>query len=181
MNLLYWNLKSNKNYNYIVSLIKGYSIDVAIFSEYKLRDKSSVFDGVYFDGYQFHPGNGGCDKVIMLAKNDIHVEINREQSRYAIYSVVSRCERYNVVGVHLPPNPYDTASSRKIVIRDIISDLKEQESKNGHSNSIIIGDLNASPFDSELIDKDGFNAVLYREIIENKSKVKFKGKYNILF
>ena len=37
--------------------------------------------------------------------------------------------------------------------------------------------MNASPFDSELIDKDGFNAVLYREIIENKSKVKFKGKY----
>ena len=32
MNLLYWNLKSNKNEEYIALLIKEHSIDIAIFS-----------------------------------------------------------------------------------------------------------------------------------------------------
>lgn len=31
MNLLYWNLKSNKNEEYIALLIKEHSIDIALF------------------------------------------------------------------------------------------------------------------------------------------------------
>ena len=45
----------------------------------------------------------------------------------------------------------------KMVIRELIADLKEQEKIHKHSYSIIIGDLNASPFDEELIQKDAFN------------------------
>ena len=38
MNLLYWNLKSNKNEEYIALLIKEHSIDIALFSEYSGTD-----------------------------------------------------------------------------------------------------------------------------------------------
>lgn len=166
MNLLYWNLKSNKNEEYIALLIKEHSIDIAIFSEYSGTDFSTITHTLLSDTYQFYQGYGGCEKVVMLAKKTIQVEINREHSRYVLYSVISDSSKYIVAGTHLPSNPHTDADGRKMVIRELIADLKEQEKIHKHSYSIIIGDLNASPFDEELIQKDAFNT--YTPIYPNK-------------
>lgn len=182
MNFLYWNLKSNKNEEYIALLIKEHSIDIAIFSEYSGTDFNIVAHKLLSDTYQFYEGYGGCEKVAMLAKRTIQVEINREHSRYVLYSIVSASSKYIVVGTHLPSNPHTDADGRKMVIRELIADLKEQEKIHKHSYSIIIGDLNASPFDDELIQKDTFNAVLYKEIIQNKKEVMYqKRKFRLLY
>lgn len=69
-----------------------------------------------------------------------------------------------------------------MVIRELIADLREQEKIHKHSYSIIIGDLNASPFDDELIQKDSFNAVLYKEIIQKRKEVVYQSrKFRLLY
>ena len=176
MRLLYWNLKANKNESYIAALIRAKDIDIGIFSEYSGTDFSELTCNLLNGEYELHQGYGACEKVILVSKKNIIVDINREQSRYIMYSV--RCEacQYIIVGIHLPSNPNSNSDDRKMVIRDIVADLKEQESHHGHKNSIIIGDFNASPFDEELVEKDAFNAVLYRDIIEKKETVTHQGK-----
>ena len=78
--------------------------------------------------------------------------------------------------------PNSDANDRKSIIRDLIADLREQERIRKHSNSIIIGDLNASPFDEELIQKDSFNAVLYKEVIRKKKEITYqRKKYRLLY
>lgn len=176
MKLLYWNLKANKNETYIASLIQEHNIDIAIFSEHKNTDFSVLVNDLLSDEYEFYSGYGGCEKVIMVAKKDIHIEINREQSRYVMYSALYGNDQYIIVGVHLPANPRADANDRKMVIRDLLVDLKEQEKIHHHSNSIIIGDLNSSPFDEELIEKDAFNAVLYKTVIQQKEHIIHQGK-----
>ncbi len=54
---------------------------------------------------------------------------------------------------------------RKNVIRDLVTDISEQEKMLNHTNTIVVGDFNSSPFDNELIQKDAFNAVLFKELI----------------
>lgn len=182
MNLLYWNLMSNKNEKYIAHLIKERSIDIAIFSEYDGTDFNSLVHVLLSDEFILYNGYGGCEKVVMIAKKTIQVEINREQSRYVLYSV--RCDSfpYIIVGTHLPSNPHTKKDGRKYIIRNLIEDLKEQEKIHGHSNSIIIGDLNASPFDDELIQKDSFNAVLYKDVIRRRKEVTYLGgRFRLLY
>ena len=182
MNLLYWNLKANKNEKYVALLIKEHSIDVAVFSEYSGSDFDVAIHELLNDTYNLYKGYGGCDKVLMIAKKSVKVEVNREQSRYVLYSVVCDNSEYIIAGVHLPSNPTSDAEDRKNVIRDLIKDLKEQEKNHKHSNSIIIGDLNASPFDEELIQKDSFNAVLYKQIIQDKGEIVYRNKrYRLLY
>lgn len=174
MNLLYWNLKSNNNEKYIACLIKDHAIDIAIFSEYSGTDFNVIAHTLLSDTYQFYQGYGGCEKVAMLAKKTIQVEINREHSRYVLYSIITDSSKYIVAGTHLPSNPNTDADGRKMVIRELIADLREQEKIHKHSCSIIIGDLNASPFDEELIQKDTFNAVLYKEIIQKRKEIVYQ-------
>lgn len=182
MNLLYWNLKANKNEKYIALLIREHSIDVAIFSEYSGTDFDVLVHTLLSDEYIFYNGYGGCEKVVMIAKKAVRVEINREQSRYVLYSVNCDSFQYIIVGTHLPSNPNSDANDRKSIIRDLIADLREQERIRKHSNSIIIGDLNASPFDEELIQKDSFNAVLYKEVIRKKKEITYqRKKYRLLY
>ena len=159
MTLLYWNLKCNKNEEFIVQLVQEHAIDIAIFSEYKGTDFDAIIQELS-DSYQVCEGFGGCEKVIMLARKEIGVDVNRESSRYVLYSIRFNSDEYIIAGVHLPNNPTTDADGRKMIIRELLYDLKEQEKLHKHSNSIIIGDLNASPFDDELIQKDAFNAVL---------------------
>ena len=65
------------------------------------------------------------------------------------------------------------SDARKVVIRDLVGDIKEQEKILDHDNTIIIGDFNCSPFDSEMIQKDSFNAVLFKDLIMKQETITF--------
>lgn len=163
MNLLFWNLGKNSNETFIVDIIDEHQIDIAIFAEYQGTNFSTIsqsLNGVY----NRYNGFGGCDKVTLISRND--VTVRREQNRYTLYSCVFEGKVYIIAGVHLPANPYADHDQHKNVIRDLVQDVGELERELKTSNTIVIGDLNASPFDSELIQKDAFNAVLYKELIK---------------
>lgn len=182
MNITYWNLNKKKNEKYIASLISEYNVDIALFSEYDETDFDVLIHNLLLDRYQIHRGYGACRKVILIAKKDIQIEVNREQSRYVLYSVIFNSFKYIFAGIHLPANPHTDANGRKKIIRDLICDLKEQEKIHGNSNVVIIGDFNSSPFDEELIQKDAFNAVMYKEIIEKKESITYEEtEYRLLY
>lgn len=183
MNLLFWNLNRNSNIeNYVANIITEQSIDIAVFCEYNNVDFDKVC--LLLDShYSHHDGMGGCNKVTLLAQNDISVNVSREHSRYTIYTCIVNTTPYILTGAHLPDNSHSCAEDRKNVIRELIKDLTEQERKDHISNTIIVGDFNCNPFDEELIQKDCFNAVLFKELIKSQetvtySRKKYKRFYN---
>lgn len=173
LNLLFWNLGKNNNETYIADIVDEYQIDIAIFAEYQGTDFSTVSQKLN-GTYSRYNGFGGCDKVTLISRND--VTVRREQNRYTLYSCTFEGKTYIIAGVHLPANPYADPDQRKNVIRDLIQDIGELERELKTSNTIVIGDLNASPFDTELIQKDAFNAVLYKELIKQAEYVTINGK-----
>lgn len=175
MNLLFWNLKQNSNEKMIVDIILEQDIDIAVFAEHLNTDFSTVCKSLS-GKYTPHPGYGGCEKITLLAKSIHSIIIKREQTRYTLYSCSAGSFVYNLAGIHLPSNPNSNSDDRKNVIRDIIHDINELERESKCKNTIVIGDFNASPFDSELTQKDAFNAVMYKELINNTEFVQSNNK-----
>ena len=173
--LLFWNLKRNSIEKYIIDIIIENNIDVCIFAEYS----GIKFDNVLLElknNYGLFDGNGGCDKITMIARKCYTVDVRREQNRYTIYSVFSDNENYIIAGIHLQDNSHSDSETRKNTIRDIVADIKEQELSLKNDNTVIIGDFNASPFDDELVQKDSFNAVLFKDLIMKTEFVTFNSK-----
>ncbi len=164
INLLFWNLAKNSIDNYVVDIVEENDIDIGVFAEYSGSNVNSI-SAKLKGKYAFYEGMGVCDKIILIAKSKFDIQVRREQSRYIIYSVQNDIESFIVVGIHLQDNLHSDEEDRKIVIRDLVSDICEQERMLSHSNTIVVGDFNSNPFDNELIQKDAFNAVLFKELI----------------
>lgn len=175
MNLLFWNLYKKDNSKHVADILDENNIDIGIFSEYDSIDFSKL-DLELNDIYSVHLGMGGCEKVFMIAKNEYSITVSRENTRYTLYICEVSNEKYIIAGIHLPPNPTSNAESRKNIIRDIVSDVTELEKLSKIMNTIVIGDFNASPFDSELVQKDAFNAVMYKELINKDEIITYEGK-----
>lgn len=172
--ILFWNLKNNNNANYIIDLIQLDNIDIAVFCEYGGLDQKYVEENL--QDFSFSLGMAGCEKVLFLFNQNITYEVRRESNRYAMYSFIHKSKEYILVGLHLPANPSNDSDTRKDVILDIIRDLNELEKSINNYNTIVIGDFNAGPFDSELTQKNMFNAVPFKDVINNKETITFNNK-----
>ena len=172
--VLFWNLGKNDNRKTVCSLIKENNVDIAIFAEYHKTD----IDGVCQDlerQYTVRDGFGGCEKIRMIARIPIVVSVSREDTRYILYTIGYAGNQMIIAGIHLPANPGADQEMRKNVIRQIVYDIHELERKEGCKNTIVIGDFNANPFDQELIQKDCFNAVLFKEVIMRNETITHMG------
>lgn len=174
MNVLFWNLKKNNNANYIVRLINLHNIDIAVFCEHDYLNRNAVEKELL--NYSFSTGMGGCEKVIFLFKNTISYKVRRESDRYAMYSFECCGNEYIIVGLHLPDQLTSDSDARKAIISDLMKDLIELEKDTNNYNTIIIGDFNSGPLDSELTQKNMFNAVPFKEIINEREIIQFQNK-----
>lgn len=175
MRILFWNLKNNSNEKWLSELIREKNVDIAIFAEYQNTSFDEVIAKLDYN-YIHHEGYGACDKVTLLCKNNIDITINREQSRYTLYSCVANRHLYNIIGIHLPSPPSSDSNDRKNTIRDIVQDINEQENRAKNRMTIVIGDFNCNPFDEEIIQKDSFNAVLFKSLIVQQETIKYHDK-----
>lgn len=169
MKIVFWNLYKKENSMHIRNLLLENDIDIAIFAEYEGLNLSKLKKDN--PEYLIAGNMDICDRLLFVYKNEIKHTIRQEQYYYAIHSFIINKNLYIIVGLHLPSNTHSKSEDRKEEIPHLINDLIEIESKYKTENTLIIGDFNANPFDSELILKNMFNAVLYKEIVRNKDKV----------
>jgi exonuclease III len=175
MNLLYWNIHNNNIESFICDIIKEKKIDIFIVSEYKGLDFDLILKTLN-DEYSKQPSYA-CEKVKIIYRKDIDLVLLREQHRYIVSKITTNSGQYLLTGVHLPDQQNNNSDDRKHEIRKIVADIIEEEKKlygQKMQKSIVIGDMNASPFDSELINKDSFNAVLFKKLIDKTATITYR-------
>lgn len=180
VNILFWNLKCNDLASYITDCLNEHDIDIAVFSEHSGTNFVSMQNNTT---YTYIAGMGGCEKIVMLVKSNIIVNVKQEQSRYALYHIQSGALSYILAGVHLQDRLTTDTATRIACIGRLVNDIKNVESKCKCNNTIIIGDFNANPYDEELLQMNAFNAVLFKEIIKKGETntvdgVKYRRFYN---
>lgn len=174
MNILFWNLRNHDNSNHIINLIRIHNIEIAAFCEYKNLNQKTIEKEL--PDFSFSTGMGGCEKVIFLFKSSITYEVRREANRYAMYSFEYDSTNYTIVGLHLPDQHSADSDARKDVIGDLMRELVELEKATNSYNTILIGDFNAGPFDSELTQKNMFNAIPFKDEIKKQEIISFQSK-----
>lgn len=164
LNVLFWNLHRNALEDLIETCVVENDIDVAIFSE---------FDGVDIDKIEEHLGKmykhifeiQNNKKVTLIAKNTLYVSIVQPGERFNIYSVKTGVKDYLLVAIHLEDRRNYKTADRVETIRHLVADIKKTEELLKCTNTIVIGDFNANPYDEELLSKYSFNAVLFKSVI----------------
>ena len=56
-----------------------------------------------------------------------------------------------IVAAHLPSKLWSNAGDQSYRIRQLRQDIEAAEAKTGHKNTVVIGDLNANPFEDSLM------------------------------
>jgi hypothetical protein len=65
-----------------------------------------------------------------------------------------------LVGVHLPSKLRASETDQSYYVRELRNRVEEAETRIGHRNSLIIGDLNANPFEPAIAAVDGLHGVM---------------------
>lgn len=178
MNLLFWNLHGNGNEKIIADIISENEIDIALFTEHEATDWFEVF---HILNGNFHKYSGPpTAKTMLICKNSIDAIFNFDAARFSIFSVGLNSSKYIIVGVHLTAFPQNK-ERRKLEARNLVNEVKQVEQALDHTNTVLIGDFNANPFDTEMILKDGLNAVLFKSVIVENEFSKVDGKKNRRF
>ena len=176
LNILFWNLNRKNNAEHIINCIVENNVDIAVFAEYKDKeDKAIIIDTSAIEDnlgnmYTWISGVEPDGKVILLTKKtigDVRKIQQDGQSRYSLYIIETALKNYLLAAVHLEDRLSDPYSkNRKKTIGRLLLDIKSNEEILGIDDTIVIGDFNANPYDEELLDKDAFNAVLFKPIIK---------------
>ncbi len=166
LNILFWNLHRNAIEDYLTACIEEKQIDIAVLAEYrginyeKLKDNLCGF-------YSLHQGlKADKTKVMLISRNNIKINVIQELSRYVIYKIQTLLKTYIIVGLHLEDRRNYDSDDRINTIKSITSDLERIERQFQCKNTIVIGDFNANPFDKEIVGYHGFNAVLFKAVME---------------
>lgn len=181
-NILFWNLKRNKIEDYIIDCIAENNVDIAVFSE---------FDGIDFTKIEKNLGKmysrimvvQDDRKITLVAKTTFSVTVVQQQNRYNIYNVKTAVKDYVLTAVHLEDRRNYKSAERLDTIKCLVADIEKTEELLKCSNTIVIGDFNANPYDEELLSKYAFNAVLFKTIIDkneltNPNSLRRKRFYN---
>lgn len=165
-NVLFWNLHKNSIEDYLTACIEEKQIDIAVLAEFgginfeKLKEKLCGF-------YSLYPGLKADEtKVVLIGRNNIKINVIQELSRYVIYKIETLLKTYIIVGLHLEDRRNYNSDDRINTIKSILSDLEQIEQLFQCKNTIVIGDFNANLFDKEIVSYHGFNAVLFKAVIE---------------
>lgn len=170
MNILFWNLNKNNNIAHIEKCLEENHVDIALFAEFDNND----FSKICVPNYSHFEGYGGCYHITVVKKSDIYLDMLRESSRYTIMKLVKNDKPYILVGIHLEDKISGDKDTVLYNIGCIVRDIEDFENEIACENTIVIGDFNANPYEKELVSVYGFNAVLFKDII-NREKIR---KYN---
>lgn len=166
MRLLFWNTHRNEKINkYIAGIALFYQIDVIVLAEYT-ADKNELMTILGSEGKSYTWCNTiGCERVnICTVYEDIEPGV---QDKY--YSIQIIKNHFILVGTHLMSDLYGNHEDNRLErIRLAMKDIHDAETSIGSSRTIIMGDMNESPYDKGCLSAHGFHGL--PELLENDNK-----------
>lgn len=188
MNILFWNIHGCAITGHVAACAYENDADVICLAEHQSVDPKKLcasLGGNY--SWICGPDDSRSKKVILFARNTVkHIMSGQllEQRRYLVWSFECESVRYNLVALHMVDKRSERSSFARLHdAKRIMGDLRNRELQTHCTNSIIIGDFNADPFEPELIAKDSFYAVLFKDVIQKmpvrrRGDEEFKMMYN---
>lgn len=174
MKLLFWNMGRNDNAALALECMRIQGVSVAAFAEYSGTEFSNEL--LYGAGYRV-VSMGGCDKIKVLVDSAVRDIDFYEESRFSVSVFEAFEAKFIFAATHLADRRSSPApEKRKKQIRSMMGVVHGYENACGIRKTVIMGDFNANPYDTELLQPDTFNAMLFKAILRARGSRTWDGE-----
>ena len=170
---LFWNLNQKPLIDNIVSLAQLYDVDVLMFCEWDIVI-DDLLNALNADGkvsYYYIPGN--CEKIEIFTK--FPKEFSKpvfESDRLTIRHITLPGSNSILLAViHFFDKRNWDENSQNSRCHKLAENIKDTETKLGHSRTVLVGDLNMNPFQAGVIMANGLHAVMTKKIASSGSRI----------
>lgn len=175
MKILFWNVNRNKNINqYVASIVEDYKIDILIMAEYNADENE--LDELFKESRQnlIKCFTSGCDRITVWS-NYINIESGIQEDYYSIQILF---DKYILCCVHLFTDLHgDRSEERLEEIKKIMYDIQQTEEEIKSQQTIIIGDLNETPYGKGCLNANGFHGLPELKITDKPVRTVNKKEY----
>jgi len=173
MTFLFWNVKNTPVQRKIAELAEENEIDVIILAECDIKETDLLYElNSRSDARYSSPARRG-------RKTDIY-------TRFPARWLTPQADTYGmsiqhfvnpiinakllVVAVHLPSRLRQTDDGLSHLAARWRSAIEEAEKKVGHSNTLVVGDLNMDPFHPGVVSSEGFHGTMDKRIANRRTR-----------
>jgi hypothetical protein len=166
-NFLFWNTKKHDLLALVANACREHEIDVLILAEYDFTTVRLVqalneggSGGTYLD--RVDPSSRVKfisrypPEALSIVHDDGRIAARRVRPPIGVELLV--------IGAHFPSKLWLRDEEQALYSRDAAQTICDLEIRIGHSNTLVIGDLNMDPFEDSMLASDGFHAVMDRSI-----------------
>ncbi len=172
LTLLFWNMNRRPRTRQCVNLARKHDVDILVLAE--CYDEPSILRGLNQQNGQLryfaHPYEGVRVSIFTCVPPEQFVQIEAKP-HYRIHSFEKpNSPQLLTVTVHATSALRAKEKDRTKQIEKLAKRIHEVEDSQGHTRTLLIGDLNSQPFASQVTSADGLHAVMSRQIAKEESR-----------
>jgi endonuclease/exonuclease/phosphatase family metal-dependent hydrolase len=158
LTFLFWNLNRRPLAGIVRQLADEHGADIVILAE------SAEVGETMLQDLQFAPAQ--CEAIRMFTRFTPKLLVPVHESQRVSIRQLALPERAPllIAAVHLPSKLFSCADSQILEQGVLARSIREAEENVGHSRTVLIGDLNANPFEPGIVGAAPLNAVMTRRV-----------------
>ncbi len=180
---LFWNLNKKPLEKMVANLAFGRQVDVIMLTECTIPSNVMLQTLNTKEDAQFHLSYSECKSVVIYTRfsREFIVPV-REHARLTIrrLALPARTEILLAV-IHFPGKLHWRNESQALEcprLADFIAGAEDQE---GHTRTVLVGDLNMNPFEDGVVGASGLNAVMTKRIASKRIRTVQSGEYRFFY
>ena len=191
MNILFWNVGKKNLESEIATIMTSTHTDILVLAEYE-NASSSLLRILQQRGIIEYSALStiGCNRIKVFTNSEIkYFRPVEDADRYSIIEFHKPGHlRLLMAMVHLSSKLYWKEDDQRIEVSYFKSNIERIEKREGHSNTIILGDFNMNPFDPGMISAEAMHSLPclrtaksgYRIIKKRKHLFFYNPSWNLL-
>lgn len=168
MTIIYWNTHNIQDLKIIEELLKNKKPDILFLSEFDISILISNISTLTNLNYEISY-NPGCDKIVTIKNINIHLEPSLQSTDFTVYYY--KKNDIHIISLHLPSQLHRHMDDLKETIREFRLEIDNEIGNSLDTKILVIGDFNVNPYETPMINFDGFlasNAKFGRKTIKRR-------------
>lgn len=173
MTFLFWNIKGNPIQEIVGDIVELHEVDFVILAECRI-EQIDLLRELNRGNSIFSLAGPATGKILIYVKFPAvwlrTLRITLDLSIRHLENPITD-SRTIIVAAHLPSKSHYDADALESIASESREDIESVEREVGHSNTIVVGDLNMNPFEKGVASFWGFQGVMDKRVAQRESRV----------
>lgn len=175
LNFLFWNLNRKELLDNLIQLVSTHEIDVLMLAESTLQP-AQILNQLNRSAADYHYASAGslCKRITVFTRfPDEYITPRYESDKLSIRHLrLPHHEDILLVVFHGLSKRHASQIDQLFEFERLARDIQNMEKRVGHSRTVLVGDMNANPFEAGLTSARALHGIMSRKIVQSeKSRV----------